>query len=217
MALKPDQLQAVRSALLAAKQREAQAAAAAQAAAHAAAVAKANVMTDGKLFRKSVGTVRPVVAPARVPPPHDPPQPLPFQRMQDEQAALQEAFSDDLDVESLLDTDDTLSYRHPRVGADVPRKLRRGQWALQAELDLHGMNRDAARAALTTFLHDAHVRGARCVRVVHGKGIGSPGRVPVLKSKVRAWLVQHERVLAFVQAPGAQGGHGALLVLLGDA
>jgi DNA-nicking Smr family endonuclease len=213
VALKPDQLQAVRTALRAAKQQQAKALAAAQ----AAAAEQAKVVTDSTLFRKSVGTVRPVTAPARVPPAHDPPQPLPFQRMQDEQAALKEAFSDDVDVESLLDTDDTLSYRHPRVGPDVPRKLRRGQWALQAEIDLHGMTRDAARTALATFLHEAHLRGARCVRVVHGKGIGSPGRVPVLKSKVRAWLVQHERVLAFVHAPGAQGGHGALLVLLGDA
>lgn len=169
---------------------------------------------QGTSFLAHVGNVTPMTAPARVAHPAPAPKPVPRQRMLDEQAALRATISDDFDVESLLDTDDALSFRRPHVGSDVPRKLRRGHWALQAEIDLHGLTRDAARDALTTFLADSGKRGVRCVRVVHGKGIGSPGRMPVLKSKVRAWLVQSPSVLAFVHAPPAHGGHGAVLVLL---
>lgn len=153
-------------------------------------------------------------SPPRVPSAAPKPSPEPLQRQRDERAVLREALSDDFDVETLLDTDGELSFHRPQVGADVPRKLRRGAWVSQAEIDLHGLTRDQARDALSHFLAEAVRRGLRCVRVVHGKGSGSPGRVPVLKHKVRAWLVQHERVMAFVQAPRALGGHGAVIVLL---
>ena len=94
------------------------------------------------------------------------------------------------------------------------RKLRRGVWVTQAQLDLHGLRRDEAREQLQIFLREAARTGWRCVRIVHGKGNGSPGRQSVLKSKVKGWLVQRLDVLAFVQARAADGGHGALLVLL---
>jgi len=96
----------------------------------------------------------------------------------------------------------------------VLRKLRRGVWALQGQIDLHGLRTEEAREALSRFLRDAQVRGWRCVRVVHGKGLGSPGKIPVIKDKVKRWLVQSDRVLAFVQARGDDGGAGALIVLL---
>jgi DNA-nicking Smr family endonuclease len=85
---------------------------------------------------------------------------------------------------------------------------------LQGELDLHGLTREAARDRLAAFVREAHRRGQRCVRIVHGKGHGSPGRQPVLKEKVQRWLAQRSEVIAFAQASGAQGGAGALLVLL---
>ncbi len=169
---------------------------------------------DVHTFRTHVGDVAPLRAPERVAHPPTRPEPVPTQRLLDERAALASTMSDEFDVETLLDTDDSLSFRRPGIGPDVLRRLRRGQWALQAEIDLHGLTRDEAREALAVFVADASQRGARCVRVVHGKGIGSPGRLPVLKGKVRAWLVQNDRVIAFVQAPPARGGHGALLVLL---
>ena len=97
------------------------------------------------------------------------------------------------------------------------RKLRRGHWSLQAQLDLHGLRRDEAREALGSFVNESARRGLRCVRVVHGKANGSPGREPVLKSRVRRWLVQKQEVLAFVQAQAADGGSGALMVLLQQA
>lgn len=142
------------------------------------------------------------------------PEPVAHHRQQDEQSVLRESMSDDFDVESLLETDASLSFGRPELGPDVVRKLRRGVWALQGQIDLHGLRTDEARQALSQFLRDAQVRGWRCVRVVHGKGLGSPGRIPVLKDKVRRWLVQSERVLAFVQARGDDGGAGALIVLL---
>jgi DNA-nicking Smr family endonuclease len=127
---------------------------------------------------------------------------------------LVEAISDGFDASSLLETDDSLSYRRPGIGIDVLQRLRKGEWAIQRQLDLHGLRSDAARDALSGFIREAHKHGIRCVRVVHGKGLSSPGKTPVLKGKVRNWLVQKNEVLAFVQARPMEGGAGALLVLL---
>lgn len=170
---------------------------------------------ERNLFALSVGAVTPLpkknrsLSPAR-------PKPLaePRQRTLDEASVLVEALSDDFDVESLLDTDAALSFRRRGVGPEVTRKLRRGVWAIQAQLDLHGLRRDAAREQLAEFFREASRQGLRCVRVIHGKGNGSPGREPVLKAKVRSWLVQKNEVMAFTQARASDGGHGALLVLL---
>ncbi len=119
-----------------------------------------------------------------------------------------------LNVETLLDTDEALSYRRPGLGPDVVRKLRRGGWRRQGQIDLHGLRREDARQALADFIREANKQGWRCVRVVHGKGLGSPGKTPVLKGRVQSWLVQKKEVLAFVQARPAEGGAGALVVLL---
>jgi len=166
------------------------------------------------VFAEAVGPVQTLRDKGRAEVPRQRPEPHPHQRERDERAAMREALSDEVDVESLLLTDDGLSFRRPGIGADVPVRLRRGQWALQGELDLHGLTREEARERLSAFLREAHRRGQRCVRVVHGKGNGSPGRQPVLKDKVQRWLAQRVEVIAFAQASGAQGGAGALLVLL---
>ena len=100
------------------------------------------------------------------------------------------------------------------IARTVLRDLRRGRWVVQADLDLHGMNRDEARHQSATFLAECLRQGYRCVRVVHGKGLGSPGREPVLKKLVLGWLAQRQEVLAFCQAKPADGGAGALIVLL---
>ncbi len=143
-----------------------------------------------------------------------PPEPHPRQRLLDEAAALREALSDEIDVSSLLDTDEHLSFRRPGVGIEVAQRLRRGEWTIQRQVDLHGLRSDEAREALGGFIREAHKQGIRCVRVVHGKGLGSPSKTPVLKDKVHRWLVQKSEVVAFVQAPRSQGGAGALVVLL---
>ena len=167
-----------------------------------------------RLFEFSVGPVNRLASGNTVHWQPAPPPPIAMQQQLDEQRVLLESISDDFDVSSLLDTDDALSYRRPGVGIDVTRRLRKGEWTLQRELDLHGLRTEEARETLGQFLRDARKQGIRCVRVVHGKGLGSPGRSPVLKSRVQSWLVQKDEVLAFVQARGDEGGAGALVVLL---
>lgn len=176
--------------------------------------AQAAAERQRRAFVDSVGPVTPLPAHGRNLAAPTPPEPLPLQREKDEQAALQEAMSDEVDIESLLLTDDGLSFHRSGIGPDVVLKLRRGHWALQGELDLHGMRRDEARDQLAEFLREAARRGWRCLRVVHGKGHGSPGREPVLKAKVQRWLGQKAQVLAFTQASAPMGGAGALIVLL---
>ena len=169
---------------------------------------------DAELFRRTVGNVAPLSPSDKAESSISRPLPLPRQRMADEQAALVESLSDEFNVDTLLDTDHELSYARIGIGPDILRKLRRGHWVIQDQLDLHGMRRDEAREALSEFLRNAVKRGVRCVRVVHGKGLGSVNKEPVLKNKVRSWLVQKEEVIAFCQARAADGGAGALVVLL---
>ena len=169
---------------------------------------------EQSLFAATVGAVVPLkknATPALV---RTRPPALARQRQRDEAAALAESISDAFDVESLLETDDTMSFRRRGIGIDVVRKLRRGVWVLQDEIDLHGLRSDAARERLAEFVRESARAGLRCIRVVHGKGLGSPGREPVLKAKVKSWLVQRSEVLAFAHARPADGGHGALIVLL---
>lgn len=173
--------------------------------------------SDKDLFVRAAGAVQPLADKRQAQLRRPPPPPLPVQRERDEQAVLVEALSDEFDASTLLDTDEHLSFRRPGVGPDVTRKLRRGDWRVQREIDLHGLRTDQARTALAAFVRQAHRHGIRCLRVVHGKGLGSPGKTPVLKSRVHSWLVQKKEVLAFVQARPAEGGAGALIVLLQPA
>ena len=169
---------------------------------------------ERRQFELAIGKVEPLKAAARADLRPTPPPAHPRQRELDEASALAEAMSDEVDVESLLLTDDGLGFRRPGISLDVLTRLRKGQWAIQDQLDLHGLRRDEAREALVAFIRNADQRGLRCLRVIHGKGHGSPGREPVLKAKVKAWLVKHQDVLAFTHARPADGGHGALIVLL---
>ncbi|SDY10922.1 DNA-nicking endonuclease, Smr domain [Collimonas sp. OK242] len=171
-------------------------------------------LRDADIFRSSIGNVKPLTVPPKFTPSVPRPLPIARQHLADEQAALQESLSDDFTIETLLHSDESLSFARNGIGPDVMRKLRRGHWTIQQQLDLHGLRRDEAREALAEFLRLAAKRGWRCVRIIHGKGLGSVNKEPVLKSKVRNWLVQKEEVLAFCQATAAEGGSGALLVLL---
>ncbi|MBY0455405.1 MAG: Smr/MutS family protein [Burkholderiaceae bacterium] len=166
------------------------------------------------LFSRAVGAVTPLRSRNRVHLPHPAPLPLPVQHWLDEERVLRESISDDFDVSTLLDTDDALSFRRPGIGIEITRRLRAGHWSIQRQLDLHGLRVDEAREALGAFIRQVHKSGLRCVRVVHGKGLGSPGKSPVLKGRVQRWLVQKTEVLAFVQARPVEGGAGALVVLL---
>lgn len=192
---------------------EAQALKAAQQAAQLA-LERRKSISEKDLFIRAAGKVQPMPDRRRVVLKKDPPPAQPMQYQLDEQAVLIEAISDEFDVGTLLDVDENLSFRRPGIGVDVTRKLRRGDWSIQRQIDLHGLRRDEAREKLSFFIREAFKQGIRCVRVVHGKGLGSPGKAPVLKSRVHSWLVQKNEVLAFVQAKPADGGGGALVVLL---
>ena len=169
---------------------------------------------EHQLFSRAVGAIRPLRTRERLHLSDPPPLPLPVQHWLDEERVLRESISDDFDVTTLLDTDDQLSFRRPGIGVEVTSRLRSGHWSIQRHLDLHGLRVDDAREALGEFIRQAHKIGLRCVRVVHGKGLGSPGKSPVLKGRVQRWLVQKNEVLAFVQARPMDGGAGALVVLL---
>lgn len=202
-------LGALRASLKGEAERRAQARVAEQKAERAAAA-------DANLFRNEIGTVKPLPAGHRqaVTPSRAQPEPVPKHTHRAEAEMRSAMLSDEFDPETLLDSDDSLYYRRPELGDDVVRKLRSGTWVVQAQLDLHGMRRDQARDALSEFIRRSARQGLRCLRVIHGKGLGSVGKEPVLKGKVRAWLVQKEEVLAFCEARPNDGGAGAVLVLL---
>lgn len=107
-----------------------------------------------------------------------------------------------------------LLYSKPGQKLDTLKRLRKGQWPTVGHLDLHGLSSDEARISVTRFLQSANAAGLRCVRIVHGKGMGSKNGEPILKQKLKNWLAQRDEVLAFCQAPQHEGGGGAVLVLI---
>ncbi len=171
---------------------------------------------EADLFRTEMAEagVQPMAPPDRLVRPPPDIAPVPRQREIDEAAALAESLSDEIDISRYLDVDESLSYYQPGVGPDVPRKLRRGDWTIVDQLDLHGLRVDQARETLVEFLAECRRRERRCVRIIHGKGLGSANREPVLRDKVPRWLAQRREVLAFCRARPNDGGSGALIVLL---
>ena len=177
-------------------------------------------VVEANLFQSALGGVKRMPASDRYVPPSVPkgvaPTTAPARKLtqaEDDAAVLRESLSDLFEVDHYLEDDPALNYSAPGVGPDVMKKLRKGHWPVQDELDLHGMNRDQARDALGAFLTKAQLRNHRCVCVIHGRGFGSRGQEPVLKSMVHSWLVQ-KGVVAFCQARNNEGGEGALIVLL---
>ncbi|HEY5852228.1 MAG TPA: Smr/MutS family protein [Lysobacter sp.] len=171
---------------------------------------------DAELFRAAIGPVRRLRDTA---PPPAAPKPRPRARMAErDEAQAREQFRHALD-ELPLDAGDALSYRREEVSPRLLQKLRRGEISAQEELDLHGADSREAEQLLRAFLHDARQHGVGCVRIIHGKGlhgaasIASSG-VPVLKNLVDRMLRHRADVLAFHSSPPAQGGTGAVLVLL---
>ena len=165
-------------------------------------------------FRIEVADAIPLRASNRVQHLRRRPLPIARQRLRDEQQVMHDALHDPFDWDAAVAAGDELLFVRPGVPSSALRKLKRGGWVLRAELDLHGMTGDESRLALAAFLHDCGRRELRCVRIIHGKGLGSKNREPVLKHKVRHWLMQREDVLAFCQARQVDGGAGAVVVLL---
>jgi DNA-nicking Smr family endonuclease len=165
-------------------------------------------------FRRAVADVQPLAPARRRLPRRTPPPPLPLQSHRDERAALAETLSGEVSLDDALDSGVELVYLREGLSRQTLRRLRRGHWVVEDDLDLHGMNRAQAAISVAEFLRRCALRGRHCVRIVHGKGLGSPNREPVLKNKLRKWLMMRDEVLAFCQAPQPHGGSGAVLVLL---
>jgi DNA-nicking Smr family endonuclease len=168
---------------------------------------------DGKkLFRDAVRGVKPLPA-ARVHVARPKPKPAARFTRADQQAVLRESLDAEIDP-ALLETGDEISFRRSGIPETLLRKLRRGHFKVDAEIDLHGLTSPQARNALRDFIADEISRGARCVRVIHGKGLGSGPRGPVLKNVVNVCLRRMEVVVAFGSARPLDGGSGAVYVLL---
>jgi DNA-nicking Smr family endonuclease len=164
------------------------------------------------LFQQAVLGVVPLLS-KRYPHPPQRPSPWPRQHPADDARTMAEAMSD-LWPWDELQSGEELLFMRPGVQHEALRKLRRGDWVVQAELDLHGHTSDTGRLAVAEFLHICRLRNLRCIRIIHGKGLSSKNREPVLKLRLKNWLAQRDEVLAFCQARPANGGSGAALVLL---
>jgi DNA-nicking Smr family endonuclease len=159
-------------------------------------------------FRQAVAGAQPLKASRRVELKAAPAAaPVPSQHQRDVEAVLAESLAD-VSFDEVLDAEEETSFLREGVSQQTLRKLRRGHWAVEDSLDLHGHTREQAANAVVAFLERCLARGKRCVRIVHGKGTG------VLRAKLRKWLPQRTEVLAFCQAPANDGGSGVLLVLL---
>ena len=167
---------------------------------------------DQALFRDTLDGVTPLPQ-DRVPPHFSAPPPRPLQREADEQQVLQDMFSDTIDPAD-VETGEELLFARNGLQHNVLRKLRRGQFTIAAELDLHGLRVDEARQALSEFLLYCRHQHKQCVRIIHGKGNRSHRQQPILKGKVNHWLRQRDEVLAFCSARQVDGGTGAIYVLL---
>jgi len=168
---------------------------------------------DLELFREAVKDAKPLKQ-KRILHPTPKPRPIPHQLIRDEKQALADSLSDDYIPAHELESGEELLYLRDGHSPDILRKLRRGHWVIQDQLDLHGMLVDEARAYTAAFLNHCKKRGVRCVRIIHGKGLGSKNREPVLKNKLRGWLMQRDEVIAYAQARQVDGGSGAVVVLL---
>lgn len=168
---------------------------------------------DLALFRDSMQDVIPLRAPDKIIHGRKPIRPIRLGDQQpDKQLIVQDALSDHISFE--IADGDEWSFLRPGLSRQTLRRLRRGHWGIQAYLDLHGFTSDEARLALVTFLNDSNINNFRCVCIIHGKGLSSKNREPVIKTRIGNWLLQREDILAFCQAKPKDGGSGALLVLL---
>ena len=168
---------------------------------------------ESQLFRDAVRDVRPMAPTNRVTPVRPKPAPVPAKRLEDEQAVLDELAHLAMDGDE-VEFEDDATFLRPGLPRDILRKLRRTHWVIQDTLDLHGLTGDEAVAETAVFLAACKREGRRCVRIVHGKGLRSPGREPVLKRRIRKLLTRRDEVLAFVEPRPIHGGSGAVVVLL---
>ena len=166
------------------------------------------------LFSLAVKDVRPLVADDRAVLTTQKPKPIPKKFRPDVISNSNDTLSDHFIPAYELENDAKVQYLRAGHSPDILNRLRKGHWPVQAAIDLHGLVSDEARQYVSSFITDCKQAGVRCVRIVHGKGLSSRNQAPVLKQKLRGWLMQKEEVLAYVQARQKDGGTGALVVLI---
>ncbi|UJP05980.1 MAG: Smr/MutS family protein [Nitrosomonas sp.] len=167
---------------------------------------------DMALFRTAMRDVAPLPASDRVTDHYTEIPPFPLKVRVSDTAKTEDSLSDHIAL--IMEPGDAWSYAYPGISQQTLRRLRRGYWNIQANLDLHGDTRDEARRRLSAFLDACTGKNMRCVRVIHGKGLSSKNQEPVLKTRIGNWLIQRADVLAFCQAKQEHGGGGAVLILL---
>ena len=168
---------------------------------------------DAATFRAAVADVKPLKAKVRIAPPAGRPRPRPRRPVAGSAAGLDELMPI-LPADSDMQPGAVLSFQRGGVRTQVMRRLRRGLYPADDQLDLHGLTQTDAREHLAHFIEASRAAGLRCVRIIHGKGYRSGARGPILKTAVDAWLRRHLDVMAFVSAKAIDGGTGALYVLL---
>jgi len=161
--------------------------------------------------------VTPLPSSNRAQAPKPRPRPIAAQRLRNEREVLDASLSDQDAWEAGFEAGDELVFLRPGLATSTLRKLRRGHWLIQRVLDLHGLTVAEAHPVVVAFLNNCRRDDARCVRIIHGKGLGSRNREPVLKRKVASWLMQRDEILAYCQARRTEGGGGAVVVLLKGA
>ena len=165
-------------------------------------------------FHAAVADALPLKTTERVVHERAKPSPRPRPRELDEAAAVAESLQGSLDIDDLLLIGEVDSFLRPGLPRNTLRDLRRGRWAIRNHIDLHGLDRYEAHREVSRFLAESMREGKRCVRIVHGRGHGSPGREGVLRRLVKSWLSRSKDVLAFCHPPLNDGGEGALWILL---
>ena len=177
------------------------------------------VAADAEAFRAAVRDVTPL---AQMPAAAAVTKPKPRGRLRKPAASMTENLDETMPLIGIegasaadaVTVDGILSFQRAGVRIQVMRRLRRGLYPIDDELDLHGLTQSAARNQLADFIVRSRDGGLRCVRIIHGKGYRSGARGPVLKTAVNLWLRRHMDVMAFVSARAIDGGTGAMYVLL---
>lgn len=166
---------------------------------------------DAQLFRTTVGPVKTIETNTVILTPDKKPRPTPLFKALEAIDPLQKNVHEQLDI---LFQEDSVAFVSPGLQKNIIKKLRKGYFGVDANIDLHGLSSRDAQQQLLGFIHSCIEDGCRCVQIIHGKGYNSPNKQPVLKNDINLWLRQHKDVLAFCSTPPKAGGAGALFALL---
>lgn len=171
---------------------------------------------DQQVFLDEIADVRPLVSEKRIETVKNKPSPRPRQNedfSNSEESTNTDMMSDPVDLREAA-VDDVLFFARSGIQQKQQKKLRRGELPIEYELDLHGYTVVEAKAAIYEFIDECKKQHIRYVHIIHGKGYRSDQKIPVLKTHVAYWLPQHSDVLAFSSARPADGGTGAIYVIL---